>query len=325
MEAKTATTGTEWSPSRLPNEIYRLVISQVNDFNDDSSRKSTLLALVCSCNSCFELYDLVTDLKQVYSCKLFNRIGEEYLYSQSPSFYDEDKAAEFRYSLRLQPRRALYVRSLIYDYDDLADLSLQCRNLQELKLWGTLTLTGDLEQACKNWGSTLRMLKVRSIVELSDWIVQIMPHMTVLTTLVLDRACAIDSDDIQAIAESKAPLKQITLSGLWCPQDEADEETSNAIANMITAHSSTLRHIGLEYAKMARNVLESCKKAKNLRTLDMQLAYSPSAEEVDELLDACPDLSDYIGMLAFFSLREDEWKTRPTTEVPEATFDFWDD
>ncbi|RBR07505.1 uncharacterized protein FIESC28_10586 [Fusarium coffeatum] len=303
MEAKTATTGTGWSPPRLPNEIYCLIISQVNDF-DDSSRKRTLLALV--------------------------RIGEGYLYSKSPSFFDEDKAAEFRHSLRLQPRRALYVTSLIYNYDDLADFSMQCRNLQELKLWSTLTLTGDLEQACKNWGSTLRMLKVRSVVELSDWIVQIMPHMTALTTLILDRACTIGSKDIQAIAESKAPLQQITLAGLYLPQDEAaeesegetDEETNDAIANMITTHSSTLRHIGLENAKVAPHVLESCKKAKKLRTLDIELAYSPSEAEVDDLLDACPHLSDYTGIFSFFSLREDEWKMRPMAEVPEATFDF---
>ncbi|KAI1069051.1 hypothetical protein LB507_006098 [Fusarium sp. FIESC RH6] len=309
MEGKTATTRTGWSPPRLPNEIYRLIISQVNDF--DEFRKNTLLALV-------------------YSCKLFNRIGEEYLYSQTPNFLEEDEAAGFLHSLELQPSRALYVRSLIYDYDDLADLSLQCRNLQELKLWSTLTLTGDLEQACKNWCSTLRMLKIRSIVELSDWIVQIMPHMTALTTLVLDRACAIDSDDILAIAESKAPLQQITLPGLYCPQDEAaeesedeaDEETNDAIAIMITAHSSTLRHIGLEYAKVSRHVLESCKKAKKLITLDIQLAYSPSAEEVDDLLDSCPHLSDYTRIFSYFSLRVDEWNMRQTIEVPEATFDF---
>ena len=156
-----------------------------------------------------------------------------------------------------------------------------------------------------------------------------MPHMTALTTLVLDRACTISSEDIQAIAESKAPLQQITLAGLYCPQDEAaeesedeaDEETNDAIAIMITAHSSTLRHIGLEHVKVARHVLESCKKAKKLITLDIQLAYSPSAEEVDELLDVCPDLSDYTRIFSYFSLRVGEWSMRQTTEVPEETFD----
>ncbi|CAG7557546.1 unnamed protein product [Fusarium equiseti] len=321
MEEETAPTGADWSPPPLPNEIYRLIISQldisqVNDFDD--SRRTTLVAVVCS-------------------CKLFNRIGEEYLYSQSPRFFDEDEKAEgFLRSLRLQPRRALYVRSLEYGYDDLTKLSMQCSNLEELKLWRTLTLSGDLEQACKNWGSTLRLLKVRSIEEISDWIVQIMPHMTALTTLVLDRGCTSSWEDIQAIAESKAPLQQITLSGLWCSQDrsaddeserdgpedeEADEETNEAITNMVTAHSSTLRHLGLEFTKVGPLVLESCKKAKKLRTLDFQLAYAPSAAEIDELLDACPDLTDCTGMFAFFSLRGDEWRARPMPEEePEETF-----
>ncbi|KAJ4138653.1 hypothetical protein NW768_002504 [Fusarium equiseti] len=309
MEETNVPTGTDWSPPRLPNEIYRLIISQINDFYD-SSRKPTLVAVV-------------------HSCKLFNRIGEEYLYSQSPRFGEDGKAAEFLHRLRLQPKRALYVRSLFYNYDDLTELSTQCSNLQELELFETLTLSEDLEQACKNWGSTLRMLKLRSIVELSDWIVQIMPHMTTLTTLVLDRGCTISMEDIEAIAESKAPLQQVTLAGLCCPQDEAaeesedeaDEDTNDAIANMVTAHSSTLRHLILEYTKVGPHVLESCKKAKKLRTLDFQLAYRPSAAEIDDLLEACPYLSGLRRALTCFSLREDEWKTRPTTEVPEATFE----
>ncbi|KAH7183495.1 uncharacterized protein B0J16DRAFT_345869 [Fusarium flagelliforme] len=311
MEETTAPTGKDWPPPRLPYEIYRLIISQVNDFDRDS-RKTTLVAVV-------------------YSCKLFYGIGEEYLYSQSPRYSDREGGEGFLHSLRLQPRRALYVRSLSHGYDDLPRLSMQCSNLQELKLHDTLTLSGDLEQACKNWGPTLQLLKVQSIEEVSDWIVQIMPHMTALTTLVLGQACRAVMEDVQAIADSKAPLRQITLSGLWCNQweividepddDEADEGTNNAIANMITAHSSTLRHLGIGFTEVGPLVLETCKKAKKLRTLDVQLAYSPSEAEVDDLLEACPDLADYTGMLELFSLRE-EWKTRPMIEEPETISDF---
>jgi hypothetical protein len=190
-------------------------------------------------------------------------------------------------------------------------LSTQCPHLQELILDYTIAESSDLEQACKNWGSTLHTLKVDSMEEESDWLAQTMPFMTALKILYIGTFCTCTIFDINAIAESKAPLEQIFLEDIESDRGGvANDEMNSALGRMITAHSSRLLALDLGLTKLGPPILQSCKQAKHLRSLDFAVSYFPSASEVDDLLVTCPELDVISRRLTQFSLQWDMWEAR---------------
>ncbi|RGP78384.1 hypothetical protein FLONG3_3520 [Fusarium longipes] len=201
----------------------------------------------------------------------------------------------------------------------LSTLSVQCPNLEELKLEYTLGSWEDLERACRNWGPTLRTLQLASIEERSGWIKQMMPFMTALETLDLGSGCEIATADINAIGQSNAPLENILLEdsssdGIF--REQAGPGMNIALANMITVHSSRLKVLDLGDIAIGPPVLRSCKRATRLTSLRMRLSYHPAASEVDDLLITCPDLKSITKNLTKFSRQKDMWEER-TKEFPK--------
>ncbi|KAL4728028.1 hypothetical protein ACLX1H_004736 [Fusarium chlamydosporum] len=198
----------------------------------------------------------------------------------------------------------------------LSRLSSQTPNLQELLLGHPLASSSDLEQACKTWGSSLRILAVRSIEEISEWVASIMPYMTALTEVELGSGCTCTSRDIEGIARSTSPLRHIKILDIESQEDgTADDATNTALADLITAHSSRLEHLELDYIGIGPSLLRSCRKAKRLKSLDFRLSYTPSAHEIDSLLEECPELCDIPDRLKRFSLRKEEWGERIAANI----------
>ncbi|QPC80277.1 hypothetical protein HYE68_011029 [Fusarium pseudograminearum] len=198
----------------------------------------------------------------------------------------------------------------------LSSLAVRCPCLQELVLDYTLVESTDLKQACKMWGSKLQMLKLTNMEEDSDWLAEIMPSMTALRFLDTGIASACRILDIDAITQSKAPLKEIALGYIKCDRDDiASDEMNAALANMITAHSSRLQLLDLGMAKLGSEILKSCKMARDLRSLQFRLAYRPLPDDIDDLLVACPDLDALAGRVSQYSPNHEIWEARMQTKV----------
>lgn len=198
----------------------------------------------------------------------------------------------------------------------LSTLAVHCPHLQELVLDYTLVESSDLERACKTWGSTLQMLKLTNMEEDSDWLAEIMPSMTALRFLDTGLASVCLILDVDAIAQSKAPLEEIALGCIECDRgDIASDEMNTALANMIRAHSSRLQLLDLGTAKLGSAILKSCKMARHLRYLHFRPAYRPLADDIDDLLVACPDLDALAGRVSQYSPNHEIWEARMQTKV----------
>ncbi|WXC67421.1 hypothetical protein SNK03_013216 [Fusarium graminearum] len=198
----------------------------------------------------------------------------------------------------------------------LSKLAFRCPRLQELVLDYTLVESSDLGRACKMWGSTLQMLKLTNMEEDSDWLADIMPSMTALRFLDTGLASACRILDIDVIAQSKAPLEEIALGYIECDRDDiASDEMNTALANMIRAHSSRLQLLDLGTAKLGSAILKSCKMVRHLRSLHFRLAYRPLADDIDDLLVACPDLDALAERVSQYSPNHEIWEARMQTKV----------
>ncbi|KAI6758572.1 hypothetical protein HG530_010812 [Fusarium avenaceum] len=198
--------------------------------------------------------------------------------------------------------------------DPLTQLSRQCPFLEVIDIDQTLDTATDLEEACKAWGKTLKVLKVYSVEEVNFWVTRIMPYMVSLEELVLGLGCLVQAEDIEAIARSKSPLKQIQLRDMHSSEEPIEFDAMNAsLVAMIEAHSSTLQYLGLySHPFVDISVLQACRKAKNLTSLYLYLWIhaTPEPTDVDILLDTCVDLDDVPDWFLRYSSREDEWKAR---------------
>ncbi|KAM0430045.1 hypothetical protein ACHAPT_006051 [Fusarium lateritium] len=195
----------------------------------------------------------------------------------------------------------------------LSDLSRQSPFLRELELRCKLTTADELKEACKIWGPTLRNLRVWSIEELSDWVSQVMPFMTALQEVDFGLGCSISGLDLDAIGQS-SPLQRLVSISVGDLLDSTDPplgqtRLNEIVARIIDSHSSTLRELDIS-TTVGRVAVQSCKKAKHLVKLLVSLDKDVEASDVDDLLDACPDL---VYVASFFGLdtpRRREWDQR---------------
>jgi hypothetical protein len=194
----------------------------------------------------------------------------------------------------------------------LTQLSQQCPFLEDLEIRQTLDTASDLEEACKAWGKSLKSLKISSIAEVSAWVARIMPSMVSLEELFLGYGCLVQTEDIEAIACSKSPLKQIGLGDMQSSEEQTASDALNAVlVAMIEAHSSTLQYLGMNAdPSVDIIVLQACRKAKGLRSLAIWLHAIPESTDVDILLDACVDLDDVPRWFWRYSSRVEEWEAR---------------
>lgn len=192
-------------------------------------------------------------------------------------------------------------------------LSQQCTNLKSLELRQTLDTSNDLEAACRAWGNTLEVLKISSIADMREWVPQIMPFMKALKVLHLGPGCSLSTLSVRAIAIAESPLEEISLGDIL-PETgdsfDASKETNQALKELVDAHSSRLQLLELRCADVGNDVLQSCKNAYQLHTLDLTVKDSPEAWEVDDLLDACDQLDNFPSWFRKVSVRKGEWDLR---------------
>ncbi|RFN42602.1 hypothetical protein FIE12Z_12765 [Fusarium flagelliforme] len=192
-------------------------------------------------------------------------------------------------------------------------LSRQSPRLKSLEFRQTLDTSNDLEAACQAWGNTLEILKISSIADMREWVPQIMQSMKALKILHLGPGCSLSTLSVRAIAISKSPLVEISLGDIL-PESgdsfEASDETNRAVKELVDAHSSRLQHLELRCADVGRDVLQNCKKASQLHTLDLTVRDPPEPWEVDDLLDACVRLDNFPSWFKRVSVRRSEWDLR---------------
>ncbi|KAM0186736.1 hypothetical protein ACHAPA_011332 [Fusarium lateritium] len=199
----------------------------------------------------------------------------------------------------------------------LTQLSQQCQFLEGLEIRQSLDTADDLEEACKAWGQTLKVLKIWSIAEISPWVARIMPSMVSLEELSLGPGCFVQTDDIGAIARSKSPIKYIGIGDLQNSDEHIAPDALNAaLVAMIETHSSTLEYLSMTAdPSVDVAVLQACRKAKRLRHLRIWLHVDPEPTDVDVLLDACVDLDDVPRYFWRYSSRGEEWEARESARA----------
>ncbi|KAL6922687.1 hypothetical protein FSST1_006713 [Fusarium sambucinum] len=197
------------------------------------------------------------------------------------------------------------------------DLSRLCPHLRSLVFRRTLDTSDDLEQACKAWGETMEELEISSILDMRDWVSQVMPCMKVLRVLHLGVGCTLFTESIRCIASTESPLEELSLGDIL-PVNEASEDVladmNQAIANMINVHASTLQLIEFFCQELGDPVIQACKKVRQLHTLDLHICDSPKSSDIDELLDKCPDLIWFPRWFKRSSARQVEWEERTNTK-----------
>lgn len=202
-----------------------------------------------------------------------------------------------------------------FSHTPLFDISQQCQKLKVLVVSYRLGTTDDLEKACRAWASTLETLKVDQVAENKDCISKVIPHLRKLKVLSLGRRCYVSVDGVNAIADAEMPLEWIIIMNVERPYGITRQRTrisnaaNEALVNMIEAHSSTLRHVNI-CPRVGRDVIQACKKAKGLRSLNITLPDVTPSPIIDGLLDSCPELVDFPERFEKYSDRRSEWKDR---------------
>ncbi|KAL9564764.1 hypothetical protein ACKAV7_011216 [Fusarium commune] len=83
---------------KLPTELYRMIVGHVNIFRQQSqSREQTLVALS-------------------FSCKILNKLSEEFIYKHPGVLQNYYKQWKFLFSLKIRPIRVSLVRSPLLDW-----------------------------------------------------------------------------------------------------------------------------------------------------------------------------------------------------------------
>ncbi|KAF5690450.1 hypothetical protein FDENT_3833 [Fusarium denticulatum] len=198
----------------------------------------------------------------------------------------------------------------------LFDISQQCQKLKVLVVSCRLVTTDDLEKACQVWTRTLETLKVDQVTENNDWISNGIPHLRKLKVLFLGRRCYVYVDSIKAVARAEMLLEWISIMNVeglnimsTARTQMVSDAANEALADMIEAHSSTLRRISISPV-VDKVVIWVCKMAKGLRSLDIKLPDETPPRLIDGFLDSCPELVDFPESFEEYSYRRSEWKDR---------------
>ncbi|RKL41624.1 hypothetical protein BFJ72_g5516 [Fusarium proliferatum] len=205
---------------------------------------------------------------------------------------------------------------LMYDYPNLRSFTINVDNyprecnffevlashapsLERLELyWFEEANLRDLNMGFKVWGKTLRSLAINPpITRYTDGLLaHLLPHLTKLEDLYLGSQPGFQLSDLHAIAQPGAPRLK---SFQWRVNDTifwdffANSETVNqAIIDIFLAHSETLNSFIIDeelgFWDFGTDLFEHLHKAKNLENLRVPLHYTPTEDEIEGLLTACP-------------------------------------
>ncbi|KAF5540636.1 hypothetical protein FNAPI_10456 [Fusarium napiforme] len=207
--------------------------------------------------------------------------------------------------------------ALDFSSTPLFDISQHCQKLKVLVVSYRLVTTDDLEKACQAWASTLETLKVDWGVEDKDWVSNVIPHLRKLKVLFLGKFYCVSVDSIKAIARAEMSLECISMvnvEGLyWVSMARTgtlSDAANEALADMIEAHSSTLRRITIYPGVVGKLVVQCCMMAKDLKYLYIELPDDTPPRLIDGFLKSCPELVDFPQTFEKYSDRRSEWKER---------------
>ncbi|KAF5538562.1 hypothetical protein FPHYL_12500 [Fusarium phyllophilum] len=133
---------------------------------------------------------------------------------------------------------------------------------------------------------------------------------------------------VNTIANIETPLERISildvkgLNGASMSETRLASDAANkALADMIEAHSSSLRHVNIFFG-VEKVVIQGCKKAKGLRSLKITLSDEALRQDIDGFLDSCPELVDFPGSFKDYSHRRSEWEDREQLRMDVGPFEM---
>jgi hypothetical protein len=85
------------------------------------------------------------------------------------------------------------------------------------------------------------------------------------------------------------------------------DAANEALADMIEAHSSTLRRISIYHGVVGKLVIQCCMMTKGLKSLYIEL---PPPRLIEGFLESCPELVDFPETVEKYSDRRSDWKDR---------------
>ncbi|EWG53362.1 hypothetical protein FVEG_17100 [Fusarium verticillioides 7600] len=97
------------------------------------------------------------------------------------------------------------------------------------------------------------------------------------------------------------------------------DAANEALADLIEAHSSTLRRIIISPG-VGELVIQCCNMTKGLRSLNIKLPDKTPPRLLDGFLKSCPDLVDFPESFEKYSDRRSEWKNRKQFRVEVLPF-----
>ncbi|KAF5649072.1 uncharacterized protein FTJAE_1068 [Fusarium tjaetaba] len=206
--------------------------------------------------------------------------------------------------------------ALDFSSTPLFDVSQQCQKLKVLVVSYRLVTTDDLEKACQAWASTLEALQVDYVRENKDWISNVIPHLRKLKVLFLARHCYVSADSIKAVVRAEMSLESISIMNVEgldfmsrARTQMISDAANEALTDLIEAHSSTLRRIVI-FPSVGELVIQCCKTAKGLRSLNIRLPDETPPRLIDGFLNSCPELVDFPESFEKYSNQRSEWKDR---------------
>ncbi|KAF9772520.1 hypothetical protein IL306_009762 [Fusarium sp. DS 682] len=226
------------------------------------------------------------------------------------------------------------------------EISRRCQHLKLLVLKTSVYNTDDFEKAYQVWANTLETLKFSFITEMGDWFSRAVSQLDRLKVLHFGLECNVSVDGVNAIAQAGSRLEEISIqsthylgsliydstddSEIYQASGDADiyeatDDANEVLAKMIKGHSSSLRILELD-VHIGEIVLQSCKTARNLRALDISIkpGYKPRSADIDDLLDACPELDEFPEFFREFSGRWTEWENRMFSRLRKE-YGSWDE
>jgi hypothetical protein len=200
------------------------------------------------------------------------------------------------------------------------ELARQSPHLEELEVRCLVAEFIDLADACKIWGSTLRVLRLSDVWNSTEGIPQVVSSLLELRELSLGPGCWITIRDFGAIIKSFPDhrLTLVSLSDLEDPEeavyvDASKIELDDHLVQLIRSHSSTLEHLQINMGhepRVGRRVLHSCKEARRLESLYVLPTADVKPSDVDHLLQTCFKLSEIPKGLQNCSAFPREWEGR---------------
>ena len=236
----------------------------------------------------------------------------------------------------LSPKlRALTIKNALahlFPREVLPNLPLHSPNLQELWVHSYPIEMSDIMAACLGWKDTLRDLCLwlgKDVYYLPTWVTQHLHEMAALRSLEIEGFSNVEL--LNNIAQSFPP-QQLTSLCFWRLQSgtrdprvnransrlqEIADGVENSLCQIIDLQSETLESlrlvsssVGSQTLIVRKIVLQGLKRASKLTELWVAVDEEVEASDIDDLLDACPNLHIFPQEFLEKSRRREEWVER---------------